>query len=164
MALRDRVKRLKLLITDIDGVLTDGSLYYTKEGETIKSFSVLDGLGIKILQKQLGIKLAVISGRDSEALITRLKELEVEDVFTGKHKKTEIYETLKSKYNLRDEECGFIGDDIVDVPVMERVGFPVAVRNAVKEVKRVAVYITLKEGGKGAFREVVDLIRELLYG
>lgn len=161
MALRDRVKRLKLLITDIDGVLTDGSLYYTKEGETIKSFNVLDGLGIKALQR-LGIRLAVISGRDSEALITRLKELEIEDIFTGRHKKTEVYETLKQKYNLRDEECGFIGDDVVDIPVMERVGFPVAVRNAVREVKKVAVYVTTKEGGKGAFREVVDLIRELL--
>lgn len=161
MALRDRVKRLKLLITDIDGVLTDGSLYYTKEGETIKSFNVLDGLGIKALQR-LGIRLAVISGRDSEALITRLKELEIEDIFTGRHKKTEVYETLKQKYNLRDEECGFIGDDVVDIPVMEKVGFPVAVRNAVREVKKVAVYVTVKEGGKGAFREVVDLIRELL--
>lgn len=161
MALRDRVKRLKLLITDIDGVLTDGSLYYTKEGETIKSFNVLDGLGIKALQR-LGIRLAVISGRDSEALITRLRELEIEDIFTGRHKKTEVYETLKQKYNLRDEECGFIGDDVVDIPVMERVGFPVAVRNAVREVKKVAVYVTTKEGGKGAFREVVDLIRELL--
>ena len=161
MALRDRVKRLKLLITDIDGVLTDGSLYYTKEGETIKSFNVLDGLGIKALQR-LGIRLAVISGRDSEALITRLRELEIEDIFTGRHKKTEVYETLKQKYNLRDEECGFIGDDVVDIPVMEKVGFPVAVRNAVREVKKVAVYVTTKEGGKGAFREVVDLIRELL--
>ncbi len=161
MALKDRVKKLKLLITDIDGVLTDGSLYYTKEGETIKSFNVLDGLGIKILQR-LGIKLAVISGRDSEALTTRLKELEVEDVFTGKHDKTEIYETLKKKYGLEDEECGFVGDDIVDIPVMKRVGFPVAVKNAVREVKEVAVYITMREGGKGAFREVVELVKELL--
>ena len=161
MALRDRVKKLKLLITDIDGVLTDGSLHYTKEGETIKSFNVLDGLGIKALQR-LGIKLTVISGRDSEALITRLKELEIEDIFTGRHKKTDVYETLKRKYNLKDEECGFIGDDVVDIPVMEKVGFPVAVRNAVREVKKVAVYTTMREGGKGAFREVVDLIRELL--
>ena len=161
MALRDRVKKLKLLITDIDGVLTDGSLHYTKEGETIKSFNVLDGLGIKALHS-LGIRLAVISGRDSEALITRLKELEIEDIFTGKHKKTEVYEILKQKYSLKDEECGFIGDDVVDIPVMKKVGFPVAVRNAVREVKKVALYVTVKEGGKGAFREVVDLIRELL--
>ncbi len=163
MALRDRAKKLKLLITDIDGVLTNGELYYTKEGETIKSFNVLDGLGIKTIQK-LGIRLAVISGRDSEALIKRLKELEIEDIFTGKHKKMDVYEALKRKYNLKDEECGFIGDDIVDIPVMEKVGFPIAVRNAIEEVKKVAVYVTMNEGGKGAFREVADLIRELFNG
>ena len=161
MALRDRVKKLKLLITDIDGVLTDGTLYYTEEGETIKSFNVLDGLGIKRLHS-LGLKLAVISGRNSKSLITRLKELEVEDIFTGKHRKLEVYEELKRKYDLKDEECGFIGDDIVDIPIMERVGFPIAVRNAVEDVKKIALYITIKEGGKGAFREVVDLMVELL--
>lgn len=161
MALKDRARKLKLLITDIDGVLTDGSLLYTGEGETIKSFNVLDGLGIKILQK-LGIELAVISGRDSEALLARLKELEIKEIYLGRHNKIEIYEYLKKKYALRDEECGFIGDDVVDIPVMERVGFPIAVRNAVKEVKDIAVYITIKEGGKGAFREVVELIRELI--
>ena len=161
MALKNRVKKLKLLITDIDGVLTDGTLYYTEEGETIKSFNVIDGFGIKALQS-LGIRLAVISGRNSGALITRLKELKIEDIFTGKHKKTEVYEILKQKYNLKDEECSFIGDDVVDIPVMKKVGFPIAVRNAVREVKKVAVYITMREGGKGAFREIVDLIRELL--
>ncbi|HID65987.1 MAG TPA: HAD-IIIA family hydrolase [Aquificaceae bacterium] len=163
MALRDRVRKLKLLIMDIDGVLTDGSLYYTGHGETIKVFNVLDGLGIKVLQK-MQIKLAVISGRDSKALITRLKELGINDIFTGKNSKLEIYETLKMRYGLKDEEIGFIGDDLVDLEVMEKVGFPVAVRNAVDEVKEKAVYITMKEGGRGALREVVELIYLLRNG
>lgn len=163
MALRDRVKKLKLLIMDIDGVLTDGSLYYTEHGETIKVFNVLDGLGIKVLQK-MQIKLAVISGRDSKALITRLKELGINDIFTGKNSKLEVYEILKMRYGLKDEEVGFIGDDLVDLDVMEKVGFPVAVRNAVDEVKEKAVYITMKEGGKGALREVVELIYLLRNG
>ena len=163
MALRDRVKKLKLLIMDIDGVLTDGNLYYTEHGETIKVFNVLDGLGIKVLQK-MQIKLAVISGRDSKALITRLKELGINDIFTGKNSKLEVYETLKIRYGLKDEEIGFIGDDLVDLDIMEKVGFPVAVRNAVDEVKEKAVYITMKEGGKGALREVVELIYLLRNG
>ncbi|AAC07894.1 HAD-IIIA family hydrolase [Aquifex aeolicus] len=160
MALRDRVKKLKLLIMDIDGVLTDGKLYYTEHGETIKVFNVLDGIGIKLLQK-MGITLAVISGRDSAPLITRLKELGVEEIYTGSYKKLEIYEKIKEKYSLKDEEIGFIGDDVVDIEVMKKVGFPVAVRNAVEEVRKVAVYITQRNGGEGALREVAELIHFL---
>jgi len=160
MALKSRVKKLKLLIMDIDGVFTDGKLYYTEQGETIKVFNVLDGIGIKLLQK-MGIILAVISGRDSAPLITRLKELGVEEVYTGKFRKREIYEDLKQKYSLKDEEIGFIGDDVVDLEVMKKVGFPVAVKNAVEEVKRSAVYITQREGGNGAVREVAELIHYL---
>jgi len=161
MALKDRVKKLKLLITDIDGVLTDGTLYYTEEGESIKAFSVLDGLGIKKLQS-MGIKLAVISGRDSLPLIKRLRELGVEELHTGKKDKLSVYEEIKKKYNLKDEEVGYVGDDLVDLKVMEKVGFPVAVQNAEREVKIRAVYVTRREGGKGAFREVVELIYTLL--
>jgi len=160
MALRDRIKKLKLIITDIDGVLTDGSLYYTEKGETIKVFNVLDGLGIKILQG-MGLEIGVISGRNSSPLSVRLKELGIEEVFTGRYSKLEIYEEIKRRKKLKDEEICFVGDDIVDLPVMERVGFPVAVRNAVEEVKKVALYITNAEGGRGAIREVAELIKLL---
>lgn len=160
MALRDRVKKLKLLIMDIDGVLTDGKLYYTEHGETIKVFNVLDGIGIKLLQR-MGLNLAVISGRNSNPLITRLKELGVEEIYAGSYKKMEIYESIKEKFSLKDEEIGFVGDDVVDVEVMKRVGFPVAVRNAVNEVKEVAVYITQRGGGEGAIREIAELIHFL---
>jgi len=145
---------------DVDGVLTDGRLYYTEEGERIKVFNVQDGLGIKLLQKA-GIKTGVISGRESEALRNRLFELGVEEVFMGRFEKEGILEEILSRNGISAEEVGFVGDDLVDIPVLKRVGFPVAVRDASGEVKRYAVYVTMREGGKGAVREVVDLILAL---
>jgi len=145
---------------DVDGVLTDGRLYYTEEGERIKVFNVQDGLGIKLLQKA-GIKTGVISGRESEALRNRLFELGVEEVFMGRFEKEGILEEILSRNGISAEEVGFVGDDLVDIPVLKRVGFPVAVGDASEEVKRYAVYVTMREGGKGAVREVVDLILAL---
>ena len=145
---------------DVDGVLTDGRLYYTEEGERIKVFNVQDGLGIKLLQKA-GIKTGVISGRESEALRNRLFELGVEEIFMGRFEKEGILEEILSRNGISAEEVGFVGDDLVDIPVLKRVGFPVAVGDASEEVKRYAVYVTMREGGKGAVREVVDLILAL---
>lgn len=160
MSLRERVRRLKLLLMDVDGVLTDGRLYYTEEGERIKVFNVQDGLGIKLLQRA-GIRTGVISGRESEALRNRLLELGVDEIFMGRFEKDGILREILSRNGISAEEVGFIGDDLVDIPVLKRVGFPVAVRDASEEVKRYAVYVTMKEGGKGAVREVVDLILTL---
>lgn len=148
---------------DVDGVLTDGRLYYTEEGERIKVFNVQDGLGIKLLQRA-GIKTGVISGRESEALRNRLLELGVDEIFMGRFEKDGILKDILSRNGISAEEVGFIGDDLVDIPVLKRVGFPVAVRGASEEVKRYAVYVTMKEGGKGAVREVVDLILTLRGG
>ncbi len=159
MALKDRIERLKLLILDVDGVLTDGKLYYGPDGEELKAFHVLDGLGIKMIQ-DAGIKLSVISGRRSEALENRLRELRIEEIFLGQVNKISSLETLSFKLGVETDEIGFIGDDLVDLDVMKRVGFPVAVKNAHPEVKRVAVYTTRAEGGKGALREVAELIRK----
>ncbi|NPA32320.1 MAG: HAD-IIIA family hydrolase [Aquificae bacterium] len=157
MALRDRAKKLKLLISDVDGVLTDGTLYYTEGGETIKAFSVLDGVGIKILQR-MGIRLAVISGRSSPALSVRLKELGIDEVFLNTNDKLPVYLELLRKYSLKDEEVCFVGDDVVDIPLMKRAGFAVAVRNAVPDVKRLALYTTMSPGGRGAIRELAELL------
>ena len=160
MSLRERALKLKLLLMDVDGVLTDGELYYTEEGERLKVFNVHDGLGIKLLQKA-GISTGVISGRESEALRNRLLELGIEEIYMGRFQKNGILEEMLRKKNLSPEEVGFIGDDLVDIPVMRRVGFPVAVRNAPEPVKSSAVYTTLREGGKGAVREVVELVLKL---
>ncbi len=160
MSLRERALKLKLLLLDVDGVLTDGRLYYTEEGERIKVFNVHDGLGIKLLQRE-GIATGVISGRESEALRNRLLELGVEEIFMGRLEKDGVLEEILRRRNLREDEVGFVGDDLVDLPVMGRVGFPVAVRNAPEQVKRRAVYTTMAEGGKGAVREVAELIIKL---
>lgn len=157
MSLRERIRDLKYLILDVDGVLTEGQLYYSAEGETLKAFSVHDGMGIKLLQSA-GIKVGIISGRNSKALEVRLKELGAEDIYMGELDKREAFERILSTHSLSEREVGFVGDDLVDIPILERVGLPVAVRNAVEEVKKRAVYVTRREGGKGAVREVAELI------
>ncbi len=160
MSLKERAEKIKLFIFDVDGVLTDGKLYYTDTGEALKVFNVHDGFGIKKLQKE-GIKTGCISGRDSEALKSRLKELGVEEVFTGKLNKLEALEEMIKKLKLSYEEVAYTGDDLIDIPVLEKVGFPACVRDAPEEVKRVCVYITMKRGGEGAIREVAELILKL---
>lgn len=160
MSLKERALRLKLLLMDVDGVLTDGSLYYTRGGEEVKVFNVHDGLGIKLLQGA-GITTGVISGRESRALKNRLEELGVEEVFMGRLEKSSVLSEILTKRGLREEEVGFIGDDLVDIPVLERVGFPVAVRDAPRRVRELAAYVTTKEGGRGAVREVAELILKL---
>ena len=158
--MKDRALKVKMLLMDVDGVLTDGRLYYTDSGEAVKVFDVRDGLGIKMAQS-IGVKTGVISGRDSEALKRRLEELGIDEIHMGRYKKEEVLEEILRRHRLSEEEVLFIGDDLVDVPVLKRVGFPVAVRNAPEEVKRHAVYITRSEGGRGAVREVVDLLLKL---
>ncbi|MDQ7039092.1 MAG: HAD-IIIA family hydrolase [Aquificota bacterium] len=160
MSLRDRALRVRILLMDVDGVLTDGKLYYTDSGETLKVFDVRDGLGIKMVQRA-GIKTGVISGRDSDALRRRLEELGIDEIHMGRYRKEEVLEEIMKRHRLSPEEVLFMGDDLVDVPVLERVGFPVAVKNAPEEVKKHAVYITRSEGGKGAVREVVELLLKL---
>jgi len=160
LSLKDRAKKIKILLMDVDGVLTDGRLFYTEEGEMIKVFNVHDGLGIKRIQRE-GIKTGVISGRESQALKSRLEELGIEEIFMGQLKKEEILEDIVRRLNLKHEEIAFVGDDLVDVPVLRRVGFPICVRNSPEEVKKVCVYETLRPGGDGAIREVTDLIIEL---
>ncbi|MGC8650239.1 MAG: KdsC family phosphatase [Hydrogenobaculum sp.] len=151
------MKSPKLFLSDIDGVLTDGKLYYTKNGEEIKAFNVMDGLGIKLLQNA-GIKFGVISGRHSEALLNRLRELDIRIIYTGNHHKLDIYNNIKADLNLEDEEICYMGDDLVDIPVLKRVGFSFAPSNAHPFVKSFCKYITKKQGGDGALREAIEHI------
>ncbi len=162
MSLRDRVSNLRLLLLDVDGVLTDGRLFYLEDGERVKVFNVHDGLGIKLLQS-IKIDVGIISGRESEALKNRLLELGIdkEKIFMGRVRKREILENISREYKLEFSQIGFIGDDYVDIPVMRLVGFPVAVSNAYEEVKKFASYITTVRGGEGAVREVAELILAL---
>ena len=157
----EQVKKVKLIIADVDGVLTDGNIY--KGGDNainnieLKKFSVVDGAGVA-LAKLLDFHIAFISGRKSSATEIRANELNITDVYNGTLNKMKPYNELKLKYNLSDENCAFIGDDIIDISLMEKVAVPIAVSNAYHLVKEKAIYTTSLRGGDGAFREAVDWI------
>ena len=152
-----RASRVRLLILDVDGVLTDGSLYFGPKDELFKVFHVRDGHGIKMAQFG-GIEVAFLSGRRSDAAFLRAKELAVTRYFEGLRDKVPVLEELCRTLNLRPEEVAAVGDELVDLPLFHRVGLAVAVADAVPEVKAAAHWITLNPGGKGAVREVTGLL------
>jgi len=157
----EQVKKVKLIIADVDGVLTDGNIYKggnnSSDNIELKKFSVLDGAGVA-LARLLDFRIAFISGRKSSATEIRANELNITDVYNGTLNKMKPYNKLKLKYNLKDENCAFIGDDIIDISLMEKVAVPIAVSNAYHLVKEKAIYTTSLCGGDGAFREAVDWI------
>ena len=152
-----KIKKIKMIISDIDGVWTDGSFYKGTDGKEFKKFNINDGVGVA-MAKAAGYKIALISGRYSPATEYRAKELNIEDVYNGGLNKIIAYEELKIKYNLSDSEIAYVGDDLIDIPVMEKVGAPIAVANAITSVKKISTYITKTAGGYGAFRESVSWI------
>lgn len=149
--------KVKMVVFDVDGVLTDGKIMIDSVGIETKNFNVQDGSGIKYLLRS-GIKVAFITGRQSVAVALRARELGVEDVYQGAKEKLEPYTKLIQKHALHDDEVCYVGDDLPDIPVMRRVGVPVAVANCRPEVKNEAVYVTKAEGGSGAAREVAEKI------
>ena len=157
----EQVKKVKLIIADVDGVLTDGNIYKggnnSSDNIELKKFSVLDGAGVA-LARLLDFRIAFISGRKSYATEIRANELNITDVYNGTLNKMKPYNELKLKYNLSDENCAFIGDDIIDISLMEKVAVPIAVSNAYHLVKEKAMFTTSLCGGDGAFREAVDWI------
>jgi YrbI family 3-deoxy-D-manno-octulosonate 8-phosphate phosphatase len=151
-----KILPIKFLLMDCDGVLTDGGMY----DNGMKKFNCKDGIGIILLQKA-GINTGIISGDSSVEILNRAKKLNMKEYFTNVKDKLHILEYIKEKYNLHYNEIAFIGDDINDLEVIKKVGFSITVNDAVKEVKKVANYITNKKGGYGAVREVTDLIRRV---
>ena len=151
--------QIKLFISDIDGVWTDGSIYIGTDGMEFKRFTVLDGVGIAVA-RAAEIKIALISARFSPATEHRAKELRIEDIYNGGLNKIPAFEDLKNKYSLSNNEIAYIGDDLIDIPVMEKVGLPITVPNASPDVKAIAKHITSVAGGNGAFREAVFWIIE----
>jgi 3-deoxy-D-manno-octulosonate 8-phosphate phosphatase (KDO 8-P phosphatase) len=154
---QERLKLIKLLILDVDGVLTDGKIIYNDRGEEIKAFDVKDGHGIKLLMRS-GMEIALITGRKSEVVLHRARDLGIEQVYQKVTNKIEVYEKILNDKKLEDENVGFVGDDLVDIPVLKRVGFSAAVLDAVSEVKEIADYIASKKGGGGAVREICELL------
>lgn len=151
------MKDIKLVIIDVDGVLTDGAIYIDDEGRETKAFNVLDGTGISYLHR-VDIKTAIISGRVSKAVDHRAKELNIAEVYQGAKNKLDVYNEILEKYSLKDEEVCYIGDDLIDLPIFYRVGFPVAVANAMTIVKQYSAYVTKAKGGCGAVREIAEKI------
>lgn len=151
------LKRIKLIVLDVDGVLTDGGIIIGSDGTEYKAFSVKDGSGIS-LARHAGIKFAIISGRYSKVIDLRAKELKIDEVYQDVMVKAEAYEDLKKKFGLADAEICFIGDEIIDIPVFKKCGFSAAPADAVEEAGRAADYICKKKGGRGCVREVTDMI------
>lgn len=151
------VANIKLIIFDVDGVLTDGKIVIGTNGELFKSFHCQDGLGIKLLQAA-GIKTAIITGRKSEIVAKRGLELKIGDVYQGVQNKLTALFDLEKKYGLSSDEIAYIGDDLIDLPVMCRIGLACAVANAAPEVKGMAKYVAQANGGDGAVREVAEMI------
>ena len=150
-------KKIKMIISDIDGVWTDGSIYRGTDNMEFKKFSVFDGVGVAYA-RAAELKIAIISARYSPATEFRAKELKIDDCYNGGLNKLHAYNDLKKKYSLYDDQIAYLGDDMVDLPVMELVGLPIAVANATPDIMQVAEHTTEVKGGEGAFREAVEWI------
>lgn len=150
-------KPIKLVIFDVDGVFTDGKLYFNNQGEAIKAFNSLDGIGIKMLMDS-GIEVAIITGRTSKIMTTRATELGITHLYQGNSNKLAAFTHCLEKLKLTPEVCAYMGDDVSDLPLMQQVHLSIAPPNAVAEVKEQANWITTAAGGNGAVRETADAI------
>jgi 3-deoxy-D-manno-octulosonate 8-phosphate phosphatase (KDO 8-P phosphatase) len=153
----DKVRRVKLLLLDVDGVLTDGRIIYDSRGRDSKFFDVHDGMGVYLLKKA-GIPTILITAKGSRAIGPRARDMQVAAVFENISPKSIVLNKILAKYKLEASQLCFAGDDLVDLCLMKKVGLPVAVANACAEIKKSAAYITSREGGRGAVREVAELI------
>ncbi len=154
--MEERAKKVKLLILDVDGVLTDGRIVYDNFGDELKLFNVNDGLGVYLLGR-VGIKTVIITAKKTKAVMKRARDMRVAAVYSN-HYKLKIYQKVLKKFRVKDEDVCFMGDDLLDFPIIKRAGFAVAPPNATEEVKNTSHYITKKHGGKGAVRELTEII------
>ena len=152
-----KAEKVKILLLDVDGILTDGRIIITSSGEEIKHFNVIDGMGIKLLQKA-GVEVGIISSRFSMVTEHRAKELGITLLYQGKLEKLAVYEKILKEKGLKDEEVAYMGDDWIDLPILKRAGLAISVPNAWFPVNDYVDYITKHPGGYGAVREVCDLI------
>ncbi|MGD8925617.1 MAG: 3-deoxy-manno-octulosonate-8-phosphatase KdsC [Thioalkalispiraceae bacterium] len=152
-------KNIKLVIFDVDGVLTDGSLFFGDDGQEYKAFYSRDGLGIKLLQRT-GVEIGVITARNSELVRHRMENLDIKHFYQGRLDKISAFEEMLAKLNVSPEQTAYAGDDVVDLPVMKKVGLAIAVQDAHPFVKKHAHWITEHVGGRGAARDICELIME----
>ncbi|GHT93706.1 3-deoxy-D-manno-octulosonate 8-phosphate phosphatase [Betaproteobacteria bacterium] len=157
MTAHERAANIKLIAFDIDGVMTDGKLYYTDDGRELKAFNTQDGQGLRFLQ-QAGVALAIITGRTSGAVAARAKNLDIHHLFQGVSDKHACMSALLAQLGLDWSEAAYMGDDVVDLPTMQACAFSAAPDNAHPTVRAKANFVTAHRGGEGAVREVCDLI------
>ncbi len=154
-----RAKKIKVVIFDIDGVMTNGGLMLGDDGLEYKNFHSQDGLGLKLL-RNTGIEMAIITGRTSNVVVKRAENIKIKHIYQGVEDKLEAFEQLLKDFKVSPDECAFMGDDVVDLPPMRRCGLSVTVPHAMPLVKRYAHYITAREAGHGAVRELCELIMQ----
>ena len=151
------ISHLPIVIFDVDGVLTNGQIIYDNQGNELKAFDVKDGHGLKLLQRA-GIKIGIITGRSSDVVRLRAKELGIEILYQGALRKLEPYLEILSEQGLTDDQVAYVGDDVIDLPILRRVGFSATVADAVPEVPPLVDYVASRPGGRGAVREICDLL------
>jgi len=152
-----RMKKIRLVLMDVDGVLTDGGLVLGSSGQEFKVFHVQDGLGIT-LGRKAGLKMGILTGRTSEAVTRRAEELHMDICVQGAYHKLEAYEDILKRHGFQDDEVCYIGDDLLDLPVLRRVGFAAAVADARLEIRKIVHHVAANPGGRGAVREVIEKI------
>lgn len=157
ISIEDRAKKIRLVVLDVDGVLTDGSIWTGENGEAVKRFSTRDGLGIKMLQAA-GIPVAILTGRNSKQTAARAKELGIESVAQGKLFKTDAWHEILKAHNLTPEACAYMGDDVPDIPVLRATGLATAPIDAMPEIAAMVHWVSPKAGGNGAVRSLAELI------
>jgi 3-deoxy-D-manno-octulosonate 8-phosphate phosphatase (KDO 8-P phosphatase) len=157
IAVRKKAAQIRLLLLDVDGVLTDGGIIIDDRGLETKRFDVRDGLGIALLLRA-GIKVGFLSGRSSRSVTRRARELKVRMVYQGVQNKPAVYAKIKKSMGVTDDQIAYVGDDIVDLPLLESAGLGVAVRDGGPELQRRVDYVTRSQGGKGAVREIAELL------
>lgn len=157
MGIEACAKAIKLLVLDVDGVLTNGQIFFDSHGEALKVFHTQDGLGIAAAGK-VGLKTAIITGRTSDMVRVRAAELKIEDIYQGAKDKIRVLKEIMAKYQLTLEQVAYVGDDLNDLPVLTAVGMPCAVANAVPEVKDCVKFVSCRAGGQGGVREIIEVI------
>jgi len=153
----EKMRKVKMLLLDVDGVMTDGRIVMDSQGRELKHFNVRDGHGLVMVQRH-GISVGILTVRKSDVVEHRARDLKITEVYQGALNKKEVFEKILEKNHLKPEDIAYMGDDIVDIPVLKRVGFSVAVADALEVVKKAVDYVTVSKGGQGAVREVCDML------
>ncbi len=153
----DKIKKIKLIIIDVDGVLSDGKAYMIGDGKEIRVFNVRDGSGI-VMAHRVGLRTAIVSGRKSKIVENWAKNQGIKDIFQNIFYKIEVLDKLKKKYKLQPDQIAYIGDDMIDIPILREAGLSIAVSDASEDVRKEVDYVTRSRGGQGAVRELLELI------